>query len=616
VTLGRRPTLLYDGDCGFCRRWIERWREITGDRVVYAASKEAGHRFPAVDPALYPKSVVFVDAEGGVHIGARAVFLALAEAPGWAWPAWLYGRVPAFARACESAYAFVAARRLVFGRATRWLWGNNVRLPHYHLVRWVFLRGLGAIYLIAFLSLWLQVEGLVGSQGLQPASAWLDAVRERFGRAAYLQAPTLFWLSASDAVLWLGAVLGMAAAVALVMNRAPYLAALACWLGYLSYYSVGGVFLSFQWDILLLETGLLAILLAPRRLRPRLEYEPPVSRTVVFLLRWLVFRLMLLSGIVKLTSGDPAWWDLTALTYHYETQPLPAWTSWYAHNLPEGFHRMSCAIMFAIEIALPFFVWAPRRPRLVAAAGFGLLQLGIIATGNYNFFNLLTLLLCVPLLDDAYLERVLPIRFSRAMDLRGMRPAMRSAPATGLLAAFAAMVVVLSVAQGVARIRGWDAVPSPIRRVLGVTGPFHVTNAYGLFAVMTKERREIVIEGSADGREWYGYEFRWKPGDPMAAPRFCQPHQPRLDWQMWFAALGSYRGNPWLLSLMDRILEGSKPVLALLGDNPFPDRPPKFVRAIVYDYRFTTLTGRRAEGAWWRRGAARLYAPVRTLRTD
>jgi hypothetical protein len=325
---------------------------------------------------------------------------------------------------------------------------------------------------------------------------------------------------------------------------------------------------------------------------------------------------MLLSGLVKLASGDPAWWNLTALTYHFETQPLPTWTSWYAHNLPEGFHRFSCAVMFAIELVLPFFVWAPRRPRLLAAAGFVALQLGIMATGNYNFFNLLTCLLCVTLLDDSYLARMMPLRLVRSVELRGMRSDSPSGVGAASLVTLAVVLVLLGTAQGWARLAGYGSVPSAVRRVLATFEPLHVTNAYGLFAVMTKERREIVIEGSADGETWKPYEFRWKPGDPAATPRFCEPHQPRLDWQMWFAALSSYRSNPWLLALMDRLLEGSQPVLDLLGSNPFPQRPPSYVRAVIYDYRFNTITGGRAEGTWWRRGAPRAYAPVRTSVTD
>jgi hypothetical protein len=239
-----------------------------------------------------------------------------------------------------------------------------------------------------------------------------------------------------------------------------------------------------------------------------------------------------------------------------------------------------------------------------------------MATGNYNFFNLLTCVLCVTLLDDAYLARMMPVPLVRSVELRGTHSDAPSGVGTVGLAVLAALLLMLGTAQAWGRLAGYDAVPSPVRRVLAATGPFHLTNAYGLFAVMTKQRREIVIEGSADGESWKPYEFRWKPGDPARAPRFCQPHQPRLDWQMWFAALGTHRANPWLLSFMDRLLDGSQPVAALLGKNPFPERPPSYVRAVIYDYRFNTITGGRAEGTWWRRGPSRPYAPIRTSLTD
>jgi predicted DCC family thiol-disulfide oxidoreductase YuxK len=616
VGFGGRPTLLYDGACGFCRRWIERWREITGDRVTYAAWREAGHYFPQVDPAVYLKSVVFIDASGNVFLGAEAVFRALATTPGWSVWLWLYERVPLFRRVSDRVYTEVSRHRLRFSRVTQLLWGRDLRLPRYHLVRWVFLRGLGVVYVIAFVSLWTQLHALVGAGGIEPAEPWLAAVRDRFGRAAYLQAPTLFWLGASDFALHVASAAGLAAGLFLVVNRLPHVAALLAWLLYLSLFTVGSVFLSFQWDILLLEAGFLAILLAPRRFAPKLGSEPRVPRTVVFLLRWLLFRLMLLSGLVKLASGDPGWWDLTALTFHYETQPLPTTLSWYVHNLPESVHRISCFVMFVVEIALPFFMFAPRRLRVLAFSGTVALQLAIMATGNYTFFNLLTCVLSVSLLDDAFLARVMPLRFARAVDLRAVGnapPGMRRAAMSSVIVA---VLVTLTLVHAWGRLYGYGGLPYSVRRTVAATNPFHLANSYGLFAVMTKQRREITIEGSDDATTWKAYEFRWKPGDPARAPRFCQPHQPRLDWQMWFAALSSYRSNPWLLRFMQRLLEGSPSATGLLAHNPFPERPPRYVRAMIEDYRFTTITGRRAEGLWWDRDNPRPYAPVMTSVAD
>ena len=616
VKFGERPTLLYDGACGFCRRWIERWREITGDRVVYASSREAGHYFPQVDPAVYANSVVFVDAAGAVTLGAEAVFRALAYAPGWSVLLWLYQRVPVFRVASETAYTNVATRRLRFSRVTQLLWGRDLRLPRYHLVRWALLRGIGLVYVIAFLSLWVQIDALVGARGIEPAGEWLTAVHERFGRAAFFQAPTLFWLGATDRALHLACAGGVVAGMLLIANFVPHLAAAAAWLLYLSLFTVGGVFLSFQWDILLLETGFLAILLAPRRLRPRFGTEPPVPRSTIFLFRWLLFRLMLLSGLVKLASGDSSWWDLTALTFHYETQPLPTWTSWYVHNLPEAFHRVTCFLMFVVEVALPFFMFAPRRPRLLAAFGTLALQVAIMATGNYTFFNLLTCVLCIALLDDAYLAVLLPVRFAREVDLRPFQSAARSARRMAVSGTFVAFLVALGFVHAFGRLYGYGALPYSVFRVVAATNPFHLASSYGLFAVMTKERREIVIEGSQDAITWKAYELRWKPGDPAKAPRFCQPHQPRLDWQLWFAALSSYRSNPWLIHFMQRLLEGAPDVRGLLAYDPFAESRPRYVRAMIEDYRFTTIPARRAEGLWWDRSNRRPYAPVMTSVAD
>jgi predicted DCC family thiol-disulfide oxidoreductase YuxK len=348
----KKPIVIYDGNCGFCRTWIERWREITGERVEYAASRDVGHFFPDVDPKLYVQTVVLVDTDGSILTGAVAVFRALAHANGWGWPLALYERVPGAKPVAEACYRFVATRRRLFSAITRVIWGTDVRLPSYHLVRWTFLRALGVIYFIAFASLWMQADGLVGTHGILPAESWLVAVREYYGLSAYWRAPSVFWFGASDQALNFGGAAGLVASGMLFLNRAPRLAAFVAWGLYLSYFTVGGIFLSFQWDTLLLETGFLAILFAPSGVRPRLEYERPPSRTVIWLYRWLLFRLMFLSGVVKLASGDAAWWDLSALNFHYETQPLPSWTSWYAHNLPDVVHRLSTGTMFFIELVV------------------------------------------------------------------------------------------------------------------------------------------------------------------------------------------------------------------------------------------------------------------------
>ena len=501
------------------------------------------------------------------------------------------------------------------------------------LVRAVFLRLLGLIYAVAFLSLWSQIEGLAGRDGILPVAEFLEVAGQRLGDLAWLRLPTLCWINASDGMLHLLCGGGAGLALLLVVGIAPALVLSGLWLFYLSLVVACRDFLSFQWDMLLLETGFLAIFLAPLHLGAKMVWAERPSRLVLWLLRWLLFRLVFSSGLVKLLSGDSAWRSLRALDFHYETQPLPAWTSWYVHQLPEWAQTASVAAVFALELVVPFAIFAPRRIRLAGCALLALLQVLIAATGNYGFFNLLTLALCVLLLDDRALVklRVFPILGSGAGArirnrvsaisgewqnsfgrLRGLLPSPRPWP-LWVLAPLAAVVVLLSAIQmcHTARISGgWM---TPLAQVHSLASPFRLVNGYGLFAVMTTSRPEIVVEGSVDGKAWKAYEFRWKAGDPRRAPSFVQPHMPRLDWQMWFAALGTYRDRPWFLSFIVRLLQGSPAVEDLLAVNPFPGQPPRYVRALIYDYRFADRD-EKGRGVWWKRRLKGTYCPPVSLR--
>jgi hypothetical protein len=472
--------------------------------------------------------------------------------------------------------------------------------------RW-FLRGLAAVYFVAFLSLGVQIQGLIGSKGILPAAELLADVRaEAPGLERFQLLPTLAWVSDSDGFLsflcWGGAGL----AVVLAMDVAPALVLGLLWVFYLSLVQVGQVFLGYQWDALLLEAGLLAVFVAPLRLRPRLAAtDCPTSPLAVFMLRFLLFRLMWSSGAVKLLSGDETWRSLRALTVHYETQPLPAPTSWFVHQLPAGFHELSCAVLLGIELLVPLLVFGPRRARLVAFWPLVVLQALIALTGNYAFFNLLTVVLCLMLLDD----RALPAR------LRG--PAADSAAAEAPPSRPWPRVILWPVAavllSAAAAHQLWTVglrPPAPLLVPARLVAPFAAVNGYGLFAIMTTSRPEIVVEGSDDGLEWKAYAFRSKPGDPARIPGFVAPHQPRLDWQMWFAALGTCEHNPWFTRFLLRLSEASPPVLALLAHDPFAGRPPRFLRAVVYDYRFTDVAARRRTGDWWSRTQTGLYCPA------
>lgn len=479
--------------------------------------------------------------------------------------------------------------------------------------RWLFLRLLGVVYLIAFVSLGVQALGLFGSQGIVPVANLLERVGEQLeGLDRFRQVPTLCWIDTSDGFLTMQWVFGAVLSVLLVAGVAPVPVLLLLWVLYLSLVSAGGVFFSFQWDVLLLETGLLAVLFAPGGVLPRPGRERAPSRVGLWLLRLLLFKLMFLSGVVKLTSGDATWLDLTALTVHYETQPLPAWTSWFAHQLPLWFMKVSMVGMFVAELVVPFLVVAPRRLRHLGAMALIAFQLLIAATGNYGFFNLLTIVLCLVLLDDGFLRRFTPAALERWIDPGRPRvPEPRAWQAMVLVVGMA--LLVLSGARFTAEIWSFDTLPRPLRSAVAWVSPLRSVNGYGLFRVMTTTRPEIEMQGSYDGENWKTYTFRWKPNDVARRPGFVAPHMPRVDWQMWFAALGTYQRNPWFIGFVQRLLEGSPEVLGLLESNPFPNRPPRFVRAVRYTYRFTDVATRRETGAWWERTEAGLYAPPLSL---
>jgi len=604
-----RPLLLWDGDCGFCRRWVLRWRVRTAGRVDYAPYQIAAARFPEISLEAAAAAVHLVAPDGLVSVGAEAAFRALSYAPGGGRLLWAYERVPGFSRVSEAAYRLVAARRTFFSRLTALLWGPNHDPPAFRISGVVFLRLLGLVYLIAFVSLWAQIRGLVGSRGVLPIGEFLEVLREASGMERYWSFPTLCWISSRDSflVFQCGAGAFLSVLVLAGCAQAPCLA--LSWVLYLSLVTAGREFLSFQWDNLLLEAGLLAVLAAPAGIHLSPFRAPEPDRGVLRLLRWLLFRLMLGSGIVKLASGDPTWRNLTALRYHYETQPLPTWIGWWAHQLPAWFHSFSVVMMFAIELAVPVLVFAPRRLRLVAFASFVTLQALIGLTGNYAFFNVLTLTLSLLLLDDLSWPGALRKRFGDLPAVEEHRtrwPGRLVAPFAVVSFLFGSMLLLNQAVDGLR----W---PGILRAAYATLAPARSLNPYGLFAVMTTSRPEIIVEGSDDGETWRAYAFRWKPGDPARRPGFVEPHQPRLDWQMWFAALGGFEGNRWVAALLARLLEGEPEVLALLAENPFPDSPPRHVRAVVYDYRFTDRESRARDGAWWRRTIVGPYSPVFSL---
>jgi predicted DCC family thiol-disulfide oxidoreductase YuxK len=589
----REPLLIFDGRCGFCRIWIEYWKAITAGRVAYAASQDVGSLHPEIPPKNFSESVQLVLPDGDVLSGARAVLVTLTYAPGKAWLAStllrLYNRLPGFAPLAEAAYRLIASHRTFFYYLTRLTFGKRVVPWKFAQMEWLFLRLLAVIYLVAFASLAVQITGLIGDQGILPLGGYLAAVSKTLGPSGYWTVPTVFWLSHGDWFLKAVCIAGVAMAVLLLpgMLKGIWERLLlgGLYVLYLSLCTAGQDFLSFQWDSLLLETGFLAIFLGN-------------SKIVVLLFRWLLFRLIFLSGVVKLTSHDPVWSNWTALAFHYVTQPLPTPLAWYMFQLPLWFQRFSTAFTLAIELAIPFLFFAFRPWRIFGAGAALFLQVLIFLTGNYTFFNLLTMSLCLFLFDDRALGRL-------------RLPARESCTKMAAVILVAVLILVLSFSE--LHQMFFEAPFDSENTLVRAAGPFQIANTYGLFASMTVTRPEIVVQGSADGVTWLDYAFRYKPGDLRQPPHWVAPYQPRLDWQMWFAALSDYRSTPWFTNFMVRLLQGSPDVLGLLATNPFPNAPPKYVRAELFDYSFTDFATRRATGDWWRRSPHGLYFPQISL---
>jgi lipase maturation factor 1 len=593
-----RPFLIFDGDCSFCRAWVEYWKQITGDRVVYAPYQEIGDRFPDI-PRQGLAAVQLVLPNGEVFAGAHAVFRLRALEPGKSSLLWLYERLPVFAPLADAVYNLIARHRSFASHVTKYLWGIPLEPETFGYASWIFLRLLGLIYLIAFLSFTVQASGLIGSYGISPAADFLRAVREHLGTSRFWSVPTLLWLNTSNGAIHAIGLAGAVFSALLLAGTNWRFVRVVLFLLYLSLVSTGQEFMTYQWDALLLEAGFLSIFLGS-------------SALIVKLFRWLLFRLVFLSGAVKLLSRDPTWHNLSALPVHYETQPLPTPLAWYFYEFPPFFQRLSVGFMFFVELFIPFLVLAPRRLRVWAALAITLLQALIAFTGNYAFFNLLTVTLCLFLLDDPFFRRRWPgslmSRISHGIPENSMCAWVRR-----LCLVLYVLVLFVSGFEMVGMFSGvhW----APADEVIHAVAPFEIVNTYGLFAVMTTTRPEIIVEGSNDGTTWLAYEFKYKPGDLAHRPPWVAPHQPRLDWQMWFAALGDYRSDPWVLHFMARLLEGSPEVVRLLRSNPFPSAPPRYLRAMLYQYHFTTSGERNRTGNWWRRELKGEYVPAISLRT-
>ena len=603
-----KPLLVYDNECEFCRYWVAQWQHITGVRVEYVPYQEVAAQFPEISLSTFQSSVQYISENGDIYPGAEAVFRALNNRV----LLWCYDKLIVFKVLSESIYRFIAGNRWFFSTLTRWLWGTHSERTSNVFSRWLFLRGLGCIYLIAFVSLWVQIHGLIGSNGILPVENYLTAVYQQLGVKGYHIVPTLLWLNSTDLFLNLICAGGVVLSIVLIAGFIPTITLIGLWVLYLSLVTTGQVFLSFQWDVLLLETGFLAIFLSPFIIRDRTSRAAYISLPILLLLRWLLFRLMFASGYVKLAS-DEVWRNLTALNVHYETQPLPTWIGWYVHQFPEFIHKLSVIGMFAVELVVPFLIFAPRRLRNVGCIGLLGLQMLILLTGNYCFFNLLTIVLCLLLIDDITWKSLIPKRIMPQLKTVYNSPGLFGRIC---LASVAILIMLFTSVRFIGQLFPQTAFSEIARKKpLQWVTPLHIANTYGLFADMTESRPEIVVEGSNDGITWESYDFKWKPGRLDRAPGWVAPHQPRLDWQMWFAALrGNFRNTSWFIDFMGSLLHGKPEVLRLLAENPFPDTPPRYLRALLYDYQFTDIQTKRTEGTWWQREYLGIYCPVISLR--
>lgn len=463
----------------------------------------------------------------------------------------------------------------------------NPSIETYTIAQWLFTKGLAICYFIAFLSLHVQVLGLYGSNGILPIKDFLHGAL-RLGKRGYFYFPSIFWWKSEDRFLRAVSLSGVIISLFVFFGIASSPLLLVLWFFYLSFVSVGQEFLSFQWDILLLEVGFLGFVFSLS--------QPFFLMIVLF---WvLLFRFMFSSGLVKILSGCPEWRSLKAMSVHYETQPLPNQIAYYMHQQAPWFSKFSCLVVLMIEIIVPFFIFGSSWSREMAFCLLVSFQILILLTGNYAFFNLLTIVMCLPLLPDAVYEQW----FAIVPSIPASAPSLFTEITITIFAIFFIFLNTLQIAALFAPL-------DRMGRILHYLSPFFLVNAYGLFAWMTTKRYEIIIEGSDDNENWLAYEFKWKPGDIYRAPRQVAPHQPRLDWQIWFAALSDYRSNPWFTHFIMSLSKGSPEVLRLLKSNPFPNKPPSFIRARLFQYHFSDLKTKKEAGQWWVREELGSYLP-------
>jgi len=505
------------------------------------------------------------------------------------------------------------------GSVLGWLFDGRRGPTNRFIPRWFFVRTLGAIYFSAFFSLVFQIRGLIGPAGILPAGDYLQAVTHTLGHwQRFWYAPTVLWWSSGCGMLLAVCWAGMIASILLLLNFWPRAMLFICFVCFLSFVSAGQDFSGYQSDGMLLEAGFISLFFTPPGLRPGFAVAHAPSRASLFLLLWEWFRIYFQSGAVKLLSGDPQWRNFTAMDEYYQNGPLPTWIGWYVQHLPHWFHAATVYATLALELGLVWMMFLPRRWRIVCFFIVTPWQIGVILTANYTFLNYLVLAMGVLLLDDQFVLDILPDRWrGRLIALQQDHPTDQATSIRDGLWRWRLAKLVLSslllfwVAYATSAQSIWMFTRAPLVMLpVRALEPFRIANTYGLFAVMTRGRYEIEFQGSNDGQNWTAYPFRYKPQELNGRPGIYAPYQPRFDWNLWFASLGSWRDYPIVPNTEVRLLANEKDVLALFRSNPFAGDPPRQIRAVLWQYWFTTLAEKRATGMWWRRQQIGLYAPT------
>ena len=512
--------------------------------------------------------------------------------------------------------------------ALAWLFDERHGSSRHLIPRWLFLRALGVIYFSAFYSLVFQIRGLIGPAGILPAGSYLQAVAQQLGPWEKLwYAPTLLWWSSGTTALDALCGVGMLASVLVILNIWPRGMLMVCFVAFLSFVAAAQDFSGYQSDGMLLEAGFISFFLAPTGFRPGLARGQPVRRAAMFLILWEWFRIYFESGAVKLLSHDPEWRHFTAMDEYYQNGPLPTWIGWYIQHLPHWFHAATVYATLALELGLVFLLFLPRRWRIICFFIVTPWQIGVILTANYTFLNYLVLAMGVLLLDDDFIKRIVPQTLKNRLPL--FRATNEPPPDTStsreiFVHLWKSVSLVFSLLMlfwiGYATTAQliwmfWNAPLLPTSPVSALE-PFRIANRYGLFAVMTRGRYEIEFQGSNDGQNWTPYGFRYKPQELNEPPGIYAPYQPRFDWNLWFASLGMWRDYPIVPDTELRLLANDTDVLKLFAKNPFPDKPPIQIRAVLWQYWFTTMHEKRTTGLWWRRQMLGLYAPTLELMPD